>query len=250
VKSLRRERVAVKITFHSQLCNSLLKTKLILFDIDGTLITSGGAGERSLRLSLKDCFGIEDDLKTIEIAGRTDSGITNRIFEKHGIDPTPENQSSLLDRYLHHLSIELGRSKGRVLPGILELLDALKARPHLSIALLTGNLSRGAEIKLTHFGIWHFFEFGAYADDHHDRNKLGGFARARALEKHGVEFAPEDIFVIGDTPHDIECGRAFGAKTVAIATGNFSREKLASHNPDYLFNDLSNIGEVISTLGL
>jgi phosphoglycolate phosphatase-like HAD superfamily hydrolase len=201
-------------------------------------------------MSLKDNFGIEEDLKGIEIAGRTDSGITRRIFEKHRIEATPENQSRYLDGYLHHLALQLQKSEGRLLPGILDLLNALKPRPHLAIALLTGNLSKGAEIKLTHYGIWHYFEFGAYADDHHDRNQLGKFAAARAKEKHGVEFAPENIFVLGDTPHDIDCGRAVGAKTVAIATGNFSREQLAAHQPDYLFDDLSNVDEVIARLGL
>jgi len=227
-----------------------LKTKLLLFDIDGTLLTSGGAGERALRLSLKEHFGIEEDLKTVEIAGRTDSGIAQRILEKHGTPVTPENVTRFLDGYLHHLAIELTRSKGYLLPGIVDLLNELQKRPHLAIALLTGNLSRGAEIKLTHYGIWNYFEFGAYADDHHDRNQLGKFATTRAREKHGVEFSPENIFVLGDTPHDIDCGRAFGAKTVAIATGNFNREQLAAHNPDYLFDDLSNIEEVIARLGL
>jgi len=227
-----------------------LKTKLILFDIDGTLLTSGGAGERALRLGLKDRLGIDDDLKDVEIAGRTDSLIARRVLEKHHLPVTPENISNFLDGYLHHLAIELGRSKGTLLPGILDLLNTLRERPHLAVALLTGNLSRGARIKLNHYGIWEYFEFGAYADDHHDRNQLGKFATARAREKHGVEFAPENVYVLGDTPHDIECGRAFGAKTVAIATGNFSREKLAAHNPDFLFDDLSNVAEVIAKLGL
>ncbi|HWB59802.1 MAG TPA: HAD family hydrolase [Chthoniobacteraceae bacterium] len=227
-----------------------MKTKLVLFDIDGTLLTSGGAGERSLRLAVKDRFGSDDDLKGIEIAGRTDTGISRRIFEKYGAEPTPANVTAFLDRYLHHLSTELGRSKGTLLPGILELLRALKARPHVAVALLTGNIFRGAEIKLTHYGIWDFFEFGAYADDHADRNQLGRFARARALEKHSVEFQPQDIYVIGDTPHDIDCGRAFGAKTVAIATGNFTRAQLISHDPDFLFDNLSDVPGVIATLGL
>lgn len=227
-----------------------MKTKLILFDIDGTLITSGGAGERSLKLAVKDRFGAEDDLKGIEIAGRTDTGIVVRIFERYGAQPTPEGVAAFFDRYLHHLSIELGRSRGYLLPGVPALLDALKKFPHVAVALLTGNLARGAEIKLIHYGIWEFFEFGAYADDNADRNQLGRFARARALEKHGTEFAPEDIYVLGDTPHDVDCGRAFGAKTVAIATGNFSRDQLAASNPDFLFDDLSDVNEVIAKLGL
>jgi len=227
-----------------------LKTKLILFDIDGTLLTSGGAGESALRLAVKDRFGRDDDLKDIEIAGRTDTAIARQIFARHAVEPTPENLGAFFDRYLHHLSAELRLGKGALLPGILELLRALRGRPHVAVALLTGNLSRGAEIKLTHYGIWEYFDFGAYADDHTDRNQLGKFARARALEKHGVEFLPADIFVLGDTPHDIDCGRAFGAKTVAIATGNYSRDQLASHNPDYLFENLKDVPRVLAMLGL
>ena len=95
------------------------------------------------------------------------------------------------------------------------------------LGLLTGNLERGAELKLLHYGVWHYFEFGAYADDHYDRNQLGHFARARAARRHGIEFPPERIFVLGDTPHDVTCARAIGAKAIAIATGRFSRTELA-----------------------
>src|SRR5207249_4822172 len=123
--------------------------------------------------------------------------------------------------YIKYLEQELRRREGRLLPGILELLEKLRALPHVSLALLTGNLSRGAQLKLTHYGVWEFFEFGAFADDHHDRNELGRFACARAREKHGVEFDCGRIYVLGDTPHDIDCGRAFGAKTAAIATGRY-----------------------------
>src|SRR5205823_12547054 len=143
----------------------------------------------------------------------------------HGIEPTPENLAECFDGYLQHLAELLPRTKGHLLPGILKLLEALHARRDVVLALLTGNLSRGAELKLTHYGVWHYFQFGAFADDHHDRNELGRFACSRALEKLGLEFEKGRIFVIGDTPHDIDCGRAFGAKTVAIATGSYSREQ-------------------------
>lgn len=228
----------------------MAKTKLVLFDIDGTLITSGGAGEHALRLALKERFGIVDDLRDIEIAGKTDSGITRRILKKHGLEQSMENISAFYDTYLHFLAQQLPVKKGRLLPGILELLEAIKALPDVAMALLTGNLSRGAELKLTQYGLWDYFEFGAFADDHQDRNQLGRFAQSRALDKHGVEFDVHRTFVIGDTPHDIDCGRAFGAKTAAIATGNFSREQLATHQPDFLFDDLSNVQEVIARLGL
>ncbi len=228
----------------------MTKTKLVLFDIDGTLLHSGGAGEKALRLALKERFGRDDDLAQIPLAGKTDSAIARKIFALHGIEPTPENVSAFLDSYLGHLETQLPQKKGKLLPGILPLLEALRARPHVALALLTGNLSRGADLKLAHYGVGHFFEFGAFADDSHDRNQLGPFASARAREKHGVEFAPENIFVLGDTIHDIDCGRAIGAKTVAIATGNSTRAELAAHNPDFLFDDLSDVDGVIKTLGL
>lgn len=223
--------------------------KLILFDIDGTLLTSGGAGERALRLGFRDRFGIDDDLSKIEIAGRTDSGIVRRMLAAHRLPETLENIAAFFDGYLHHLAREIPRTPGRLLPGILPLLDALKPRADMVLALLTGNLARGAEIKLLHYGVWHFFEFGAYADDHHDRDQLGHFAKARALERHGIDFAPERIFVLGDTPHDITCARAIGAQAIAIATGKFTRDQLATHAPDFLFDDLGDIAAVLAALG-
>jgi len=203
-----------------------------------------------MRLAVQDMFGVEDGIRGVEIAGRTDHLITENIFKKFGVEWTPERAAEFLDLYLQHLAQEIPRKNGRLLPGIIELLDALKARPHVALALLTGNLERGAEIKLSHYGVWNYFEFGAYADDHADRNRLGPFAQARAKERHGVEFPPERIFVLGDTPHDIACGRVIGAKTVAIATGGCSREQLAEHNPDFLFDDLGSVSDVLSILGV
>ena len=223
--------------------------RLLLFDIDGTLIHSGGAGVYALKLTLAERFGIADDLDNIEIAGMTDSGIVVSILKKHRIPTTNENIAAFLDSYVHFLSLELPRRKGKLLPGVLELLEKLKSRPHLVLALLTGNVLRGAQLKLEHYGVWHFFEFGAFADDHQDRNQLGPFAVARAREKHGHEFSATEIDVIGDTPRDITCGKAFGARTIAVATGTCSREQLAEHQPDFLIDDLSDVDRVIDTLG-
>lgn len=226
-----------------------MQKRLLLFDIDGTLIHSGGAGMEALKRALKERFKIDDDLEDIEIAGMTDSGIVINILEKHEIPTTPENIAAFLDSYVHFLSKELPRRKGRLLPGVLDLLKKLKGRKSVVLGLLTGNLSRGAELKLDHYGVWHFFEFGAFADDHHDRNELGAFARARAKEKHGREFSSEEIDVIGDTPRDIACGKALGARTIAVATGSWSREELAQHNPDYLIDDFSDVDRLINKLG-
>ena len=222
--------------------------RLLLFDIDGTLITSGGAGEAALKDAMRSRFAVEEDLAGVILAGATDARIARELLEKHGISVSPENVAALLDTYLGHLSERIGRHDGKLLPGIVPLLNVLSHREDAVLALLTGNVSRGAEIKLTHYGVWDFFEFGAFADDHHDRNELGKFARARALERHGEEFPPSRIYVIGDTPKDIECGRAIGACTVAIATGHYSAAELKDHSPDFLFEDLSDTDRVVSHL--
>jgi len=226
-----------------------MQKRLLLFDIDGTLINSGGAGIYALKKALVERHGIEDDLENIEIAGMTDSGIVISILKKHQITETRENVTAFLDSYVHFLSLELPRRKGNLLPGVLELLEKLKSRKHIVLALLTGNVSRGAQLKLGHYGVWHFFEFGAFADDHHDRNRLGPFAQARAKEKHGHEFAADEIDIIGDTPRDIACGKALGARTIAVSTGTWSRQELAEHHPDFLIDDLSDVDRLIDKLG-
>ena len=225
-----------------------IDSRLLLFDIDGTLITSGGAGEAALKDAMRSRFDVEEDLDGIILAGATDARIARELLQKHSIAVSAENVAALLDTYLGHLDERIGRHDGKLLPGILPLLKALSERSDAVLALLTGNVSRGAEIKLTHYGVWDFFEFGAFADDHHDRNELGKFARARALERHGEEFPPSRIYVIGDTPKDIECGRAIGACTVAIATGHYSSAELRDHAPDFLFEDLSDTARVVALL--
>ena len=227
-----------------------MEKQLLLFDIDGTLITSGGAGEQALRLGIRDRFGIDEDMRGIEIAGRTDSGIARQFFAKHSLPATPENIAAFFESYLAHLPRLLSEKNGRLLPGIIPLLDALQPRADMVLALLTGNLARGAELKLTHYGVWDYYEFGAYADEHHDRNQLGHFARTRAQERHGIAFPPERIYILGDTPHDIDCARAIGAKAVAIATGQYTHAQLAEHAPDFLFDDLSDVDAVIAALSL
>lgn len=222
--------------------------KLFLFDIDGTLLLTGRAGEHAFRSGLRERFGVDDDLSLISFAGSTDGAIVRQVFAAHDIPDTPENMADLLDGYLHNLALELPRREGSVLPGILELLEALKARPDCVLGLLTGNIARGAELKLTHYGVWDYFEFGAYSDDSHDRNKLGPVARARAAERHGAEFAAADIFVLGDTPRDIDCARAAGFWAVAIATGSYGVGELGAHRPDFLFRDLSDSAGVMSAL--
>jgi len=223
-------------------------SRLYLFDIDGTLITSGGAGVSSFTDAVTEICGSVAPLEGINFAGNTDTGIARAVLTAAGMESSQENIMALLDAYLGKLADRMHRHQGRLLPGIVPLLDRMKARTDCTLALLTGNLAAGAEVKLSHYGVWHYFGFGAYADDHHIRNELGPVAQARALELHGESFSADRIYVIGDTPRDIECGEAFGAVTVAVATGHSSREELAAHHPDFLFDDLSDADAVMAAI--
>jgi phosphoglycolate phosphatase len=225
------------------------KRRLILWDIDMTLVNTGAAGQHALVRATIEWFGGDGDLRGVEIAGRTDRAIAHQIMERYGKPATEENVDAFLDRYVSLLPEELLKRNGRVLPGIRELLEDLARQPDKTLGLLTGNLERGAQLKLEHYDLWRFFLFGAFADDHHDRNALGPCALTRAVAHVGYEFRPEQIDVVGDTGRDIACGKAFGARTVAVATGSWSRERLAEHEPDFLFDDLANVDEVKRTLG-
>ncbi len=198
---------------------------------------------------LQEQFGIADDLAGVEIAGKTDTGIVQQILRKREIAVSDENVAAFLDLYAQFLGRELPLRAGALLPGVEELLPRLRARSQNVLALLTGNIERGAKLKLEHYGVWDFFEFGAFADDHHDRNQLGPFAQRRAREKHAIDFPAAAVDVIGDTPHDIACGKAIGARTIAVATGNFSRAQLAEHQPDKLVDDFSEVEARIAELG-
>jgi phosphoglycolate phosphatase-like HAD superfamily hydrolase len=222
---------------------------LILFDIDGTLLTSGGAGETALKVGFKREFGLEEDLRNVPIAGRTDSGIARQVLRKHGLELSPANIERFFNGYLFELAAQLPNRPGSVLPGIFDLLEVLRGRPDMHLGLLTGNLERGARIKLKHFGLEGIFPFGAFADDHHDRNALGPVALSRAAEFHCFQFSAERVWVIGDTEHDIACARAFGAKAMGVATGNFSVDFLSQHKPDALFPNLSDTGLVLKAIG-
>ena len=227
-----------------------MKTKLVLFDIDGTILTSGGAGEKAMTQAIRDTFGPDQNLGNVELAGKTDVWIAQQIFETRGVKPRPDDIERFLDTYLRHLDVQLARHNGRLLPGFPEILHALARLPNVAVGLLTGNLRRGAELKLCHYGVWDHFPFGAFADDSHDRNRLGPFARDRARDAHGTDFQPADIYIIGDTPHDIACAKAIHAHAVAVATDRYSRSTLEAAGADFVFDDLSDTQSVIQTLGL
>lgn len=213
-------------------------TTLLLWDIDGTLIVSGHAGARALRLALRDLFSIDGSLHDIEFAGRTDRWILRAIFQKFSIPCTEENINRCLDAYLAILPAHLAPPHARVLPGVRPILSTASLRRDIAQGLLTGNVRRGAQVKLTHHALWDHFAFGAFGDDAELRNELGPHALRRARDHTGTEFSPEHVWIIGDTTHDIACARAIGARVVAVATGSQSLDELAAHRPDALLPDL------------
>jgi phosphoglycolate phosphatase-like HAD superfamily hydrolase len=221
---------------------------LLLWDIDSTLIDSGGAGERSLRFALEREFGVVDDLGWLELAGRTDKWIAGQVLERHRIETNGENIERFLEAYLATVTEEMANPRSRVLPGVVEALEAMSRRPATAQALLTGNLERGAKIKLGHFDLWKYFPFGAFADDSSLRNELGPHALRRAAAHHGIPFTPERVVVIGDTPHDIACGQAIGAKTLAVATGRFSEAALKPFGADATLSNLADQAAFVATI--
>jgi phosphoglycolate phosphatase len=223
--------------------------KLFLFDIDGTLLTTDGAGRAALKSAGADLFTIEEDLQTINVSGSTDTAIVQEILLHHSLDVSTANVNRYLGGYLVWLRQHLASQSGAILPGIISLLDVL-AQDGQAIGLLTGNIRRGAEIKLTAHGIWDRFSFGAFGDDNSDRNQLGPIAKQRAEAALNTEFAEHDIFVIGDTPKDIACARAFGAVAVAVATGRYSLANLSAHQPDHLCRDLADTKDLLFRFGL
>lgn len=220
-----------------------------LFDIDGTLLLGDGAGRAALEAALRSELGLEGPVQTVSFAGRTDRAIVTEMLVRNGFEPADESRLRCLRSYLGHLPGQLRARQGRVLPGIVDLLDALQRRPDVAVGLITGNLREGARLKLAHFGLDHYFAFGGYGDDHHDRSDVARAAVADAARHLGTEPVPERLWVIGDTPEDVRCARAVGARVVAVATGFASPDELREAGPDHLLVDLSETASFLRLLG-
>jgi phosphoglycolate phosphatase-like HAD superfamily hydrolase len=216
--------------------------RLVLFDIDGTLVLTGRAGLRAMNKACADLVGHDAALEGIVLAGRTDWIILHETLEKHGRVMNDALLDELRARYVVHLREEIrlpGRGVKAVMPGIRQLLDALQQREDVALGLLTGNFAEGARIKLEYFDLWKYFSYGAFGDDAADRNALVPIAIARADACGLANVTPEDVMVVGDTPFDIACARAVGAIPVAVATGGFDVDQLHASGADIVFKDLS-----------
>ena len=209
-----------------------------LFDIDGTLLSSGGAGKAALEGAFTAEFGITLRCQ-IPYSGRTDRAIARDLLCLHEVDDTSDNWQRLQTAYLSRLPDSLNQHNGRVLPGILHLLKELQQRTDASIGLLTGNIQAGARVKLGHYGLYDHFAFGGFGDLHFDRDDVAREALAAVRANLGADVPSESIWVIGDTPLDVRCARAIGAKVVAVATGIHTYEQLQETGAELVLRDLS-----------
>jgi phosphoglycolate phosphatase-like HAD superfamily hydrolase len=216
--------------------------RLVLFDIDGTLVRTGGAGVKAFAKVFATEFYAVDGFDKLKFAGRTDKSIVREFFHRHEIPPTEENFARFFERYVFWLDHMLRQSRTAVCPGVWEFLRELQALPQPPLlGLLTGNLRLGAEIKLRHFKMWDIFQLGGFADDHEERDQIAAIARERGCRILGENLLPGQVLVIGDTPLDIRCGRAIGARVLAVGTGGSTVEELQSHRPDWAVADLTKI---------
>ncbi|MBI3414169.1 MAG: haloacid dehalogenase-like hydrolase [Verrucomicrobia bacterium] len=207
-----------------------------------TLVRTGGAGVKAFARTFATEFGLHHGVEKLSFAGRTDTSLVREFFQLHELEPHPDNFARFFRSYVFWLDHFLHQLNGRILPGVEQFLAEvceLRARPLMG--LLTGNIQLGAEIKLRHLGLWQHFVFGAFGDDHEDRNQLAVLARKRGSRLLNHELRGEEILVIGDTPADIACARAIDARCLAVATGGYKLAELKSHSPAWALEDLRQI---------
>ncbi len=225
--------------------------KLLLFDIDGTLLTTNGAGRGVVESALSDLVGQPISTEGISFSGKTDPQILREVLTYNGADDTWTNGRfaeavEAFRQTMHRVFDPAGTDE---LDGATTLIERLHPDDRVQLALLTGNLNEMAYLKVGAIGLNEtHFPFGAFGSDHEDRNALPAIAAERATAHAGRSFEAHDIIVIGDTPRDIECARVHGARVVAVATGKFDRATLAEHEPDVLLNSLADTDAVLDLL--
>ena len=225
--------------------------KLLLFDIDGTLILSGGAGLRGMNKAFEQLYGISDILDGIILSGRTDDKIMMDAYARAGLPFSRTELSRFKELYFQLIKKEMhidGPNK-RTMPGIDKLLPELAKRENLHMGLLTGNWEKSGRTKLDYFDLNKYFPFGAFSDDSAERDELAPIAIQRFKQLYGIEPAAEEVFIIGDTPADIQCAKPHGVVSVAVAAAAHSLDDLKPHEPDFLVQDLRATTEILNILG-
>jgi len=227
-------------------------TTLVLFDVDGTLLRTGGAGVRAMTRAFEAVFGQPDAFQGIPMAGRTDQAILLDALARAGGRLDGEGFSAFHRVYVEMLREEIARpwpGKG-TLPGVREVLDALAARPQVALGLVTGNFAEAAAVKLAHFDLARYFPWGAFGDDAREREALVPIALQRAAA-HGVPTPPRHrVFVVGDTPSDVACARAAGVRAVGVATGPYDAATIWASGADSVLADLADTRAVLEALGV
>lgn len=208
----------------------------LFWDIDGTLLTTGKAGVPAWETAVREIVERDFELASFRVAGLTDYQIAVRTFEMLDVDADESTIRRMVARYEALLPTELPKKRGHVMPNVREILDHLQREPDVHLYLLTGNTPGGARAKLTHYDLFRYFEGGAFAEDAGDRASIA--ARALALARANSPVGDDCAFVIGDTPHDVDCANAIGARTIAVATGGYSRAELMTHRPWRVFDAL------------
>jgi phosphoglycolate phosphatase-like HAD superfamily hydrolase len=223
--------------------------RLILFDIDGTLVW-GGPAKDAFHVAMVETFGTAGEIEGLSFAGKTDPQIARELLRGAGMpdDDIDVSFPELWDRYLLHLEERLVDRPMDVLPGVGDLLGALGDRPDVGLGLLTGNIAGGARLKLESAGLNEHFVLGSYGSDHEERDELPAIALRRATETWGVTFDPGNVVVVGDTPRDVQCGQRENLRTLAVATGHFGVEALLETGADHVVRDLSDTAGVMTVL--
>jgi phosphoglycolate phosphatase len=216
--------------------------RAIFFDVDGTLIRTGGAGVQAFDQTFTTEFNVQNGTVDLTFAGKTDLSIVREFFRRHHLDPSPEQFQRFFDLYVFWLDHLLHTTQGGICPGVWNFIHNSQAIPHPPLlGLLTGNIRLGAEIKLRHYYLWDSFEIGAFGDDHEDRNQLAVIALQRAQSVLGSDLEAKDVLVVGDTPLDVQCAKTIGAQSLAVATGPYALDQLKATNPTQA---VTSLGEV------
>ncbi len=224
--------------------------KLFLFDIDGTILRTHNVGRHALEDALAEVVGRPLPTAGVSFSGKTDPQILREILESHGLEEETHDGDfeRILDAYMNHMRSVLTPERFELLPGVAELIPRLASMPDVRLGLLTGNVKPMAYFKLEAVGLAQYFPFGAFGSDHAERRRLPALAVERARALTGRTFTGKDVVIIGDTEHDIDCGRGIGACSVGVCTGRFSCEELAAHHPDLLLPDLSDPAPLLALI--